>query len=297
MKKRLLSVILIISTVAMMFVGCGKEESVEPVPSPEPQEEMVEEEPVENTPADFEASGLEVYEGEDFREWISNNREDYPDLNDADYGNFRMITTTGIKEDMLYRSSNPVSSGMNRGEQCMAELERLEIPTIINLCQWCEDAQQEEYFAGSHYAHALVVYTPVESDFGGPGYDHEMAKGFKVFADYSGPYLFHCKGGKDRTGFMAAILEALMGGTLAEIQDDYIRTFTNYYAVIDGKHCDLSEESKAELAQEINNYLIYAFDTDDIEHCDLVAGAEHYLTVKAGLSADDVAKIKHNLAE
>ena len=44
----------------------------------------------------------------------SEKREDYPNLNDAEYANFREITTTGMGKHALYRSSSPVNPEMNR---------------------------------------------------------------------------------------------------------------------------------------------------------------------------------------
>jgi protein tyrosine/serine phosphatase len=39
-----------------------------------------------------------------------------------------------------------------------------------------------------------------------------------------GPYLIHCYAGVDRTGFMAIVLEALMGASLHDIIDDYLKS-------------------------------------------------------------------------
>ena len=46
-----------------------------------------------------------------------------------------------------------------------------------------------------------------------------------------GPYLVHCTEGKDRAGFVAGLLEALMGSTVDEIKEDYMITYMNYYGV------------------------------------------------------------------
>ena len=44
----------------------------------------------------------------------SENREDYPDLSDEEFANFRAITTTGVSTGKLYRSSSPVNPEINR---------------------------------------------------------------------------------------------------------------------------------------------------------------------------------------
>lgn len=48
---------------------------------------------------------------------------------------------------------------------------------------------------------------------------------------HEGPYLIHCTEGKDRAGFVSALLEALVGSSVEEIKDDYMCSFTNYYGV------------------------------------------------------------------
>lgn len=47
----------------------------------------------------------------------SDNRDDYPNLDDAEFANFREITTTGVGRNALYRSSSPVNPGLNRNTE------------------------------------------------------------------------------------------------------------------------------------------------------------------------------------
>lgn len=45
------------------------------------------------------------------------------------------------------------------------------------------------------------------------------------------PYVVHCMEGKDRTGYVCALLEGLCGATYEEIANDYLITYYNYYHV------------------------------------------------------------------
>ncbi|MCR4920515.1 MAG: tyrosine-protein phosphatase [Bacteroidaceae bacterium] len=45
------------------------------------------------------------------------------------------------------------------------------------------------------------------------------------------PYLVHCLEGKDRTGYVCALLEGLCGASYEEIVADYLATYNNYYRV------------------------------------------------------------------
>ena len=46
-----------------------------------------------------------------------------------------------------------------------------------------------------------------------------------------GPYLFFCTEGKDRTGYCAALIEALCGASYDELLADYMKTYENYYGM------------------------------------------------------------------
>ena len=49
-----------------------------------------------------------------------------------------------------------------------------------------------------------------------------------------GPYYIHCLEGKDRTGFVCMVLEALCDATYDEMIDDYFITYKNYYGIEKG---------------------------------------------------------------
>ena len=49
----------------------------------------------------------------------------------------------------------------------------------------------------------------------------------------------HCIEGKDRTGYVCALLEGLCGATYKEIVADYLVTYSNYYDVTPQKAPDV----------------------------------------------------------
>jgi hypothetical protein len=53
----------------------------------------------------------------------------------------------------------------------------------------------------------------------------QIKKGVQFMLNRPGPYLIHCYAGVDRIGFAAIVLEALMGASLHEIIDDYLKSF------------------------------------------------------------------------
>ena len=108
-------------------------------------------------------------------------------------------------------------------------------------------------------------------------------------AAHEAPYLVHCTEGKDRAGFVNAVLECLMGATADEVVADYMVTYYNYYAVKpDGDRYQVIADSN------IKKSLATAFGIADIADADLAACAEQYL-LGIGVSAEDIAKVRENL--
>ena len=58
-------------------------------------------------------------------------------------------------------------------------------------------------------------------DIAGKDFSEKLAKGLKFMAGKKAPYMVHCTEGKDRAGFVSAVLEALMGAEMDEIVADY----------------------------------------------------------------------------
>ena len=53
----------------------------------------------------------------------------------------------------------------------------------------------------------------------------------KQLPSHPAPYIVHCMEGKDRTGYVCALLEGLCGATYEEMVNDYLITYVNYYKV------------------------------------------------------------------
>ena len=115
--------------------------------------------------------------------------------------------------------------------------------------------------------------------------------GHRVFFKFTGD-LFQPAGdrfGKDRAGFVSAVLECLMGASADEVKADYMVTFYNYYGVLPG-----TEQYDAIARSNILKSLATAFEVEDIYACDLAAEAEEYLK-SIGVSEEDIAAAKAKL--
>ena len=220
----------------------------------------------------------------------SDDRASYPGLTDEQYANFRAVTTTGMGENTLYRSSSPVNPEINRSKEADAAAAAAGVKTFINLADSQETMKGYEGFADSYCAGQAVICLNLSVDFAADDFKAGLAEGLRFIAANDGPYLVHCNEGKDRVGFVCAVLEALMGATAEEITADYMVTFFNYYGVQPG-----TEQYDIVAASNIQKSLASAFGMTSIFEGDLQAAAVNYLTA-IGVSAEDIAAVQANLA-
>ena len=226
-------------------------------------------------------------------EWLirqlvrTNERTDYSHLSDEAFANFRVIETTGMGKGLLYRSSSPINPDFGRNAYADKAAEDAGIITVVNLA---DPANTYEGTENSYYSTTQVVYVNLGMDFLADATLNGIAEGMRFIINNNGPYLIHCNEGKDRAGFVSALLECLMGASLDEIIDDYMLTYYNYYGVEKG-----SEKYDAIVKNNLIKVLATTFKVDDVYKADLVAEAEAFLIEDAGLTADEVAALKGKL--
>ena len=245
-------------------------------------------EPVEVTFAMKEAGG--------YRDQImihqlvrSENRDSYPELTDAEYANFRMISTGRIRENTLYRSSSPVNPEINRNQEADEAAREAGIRTFINLGDTAQGMKAYDGYAQSYYSTQPVICLNLGVDFNAEEFRRGLAEGLHFLAEGEAPFLVHCNEGKDRAGFVSAVLEALMGATAEEITADYMKTFYNYYGVEPG-----TEQYDVIAGSNIQKSLATAFGIESIFDAELESAAENYL-MEIGLTPDEIGAIKAKL--
>ena len=226
----------------------------------------------------------------------TDEKEDYPELTDAEFANFREITTTGIAPKTLYRSSNPVKDDIGRDEYADEAAKEAGIKTFVNLSDSEAVAKAYPNYEGSYYSTQNVIYLALPVTFTTDVFKEGFAEGFRFIANNEGPYLFHCAEGKDRAGLMAAVLEALMGASLEEIQDDYAKTYINYYDVKDGKQTEIEPAVLETIREIIVRNLSASFEIEELAAVDLAEAAENYL-LGIGLTADEITALKAAIGE
>ena len=222
----------------------------------------------------------------------SDNREDFPDLTDEQYANFRCVTTTGTRDGVLYRSSSPVDPDINRNKEADAACRKHGIKTVINLVNSKAELAAFEGYESTYYSGCDIIPLSMNLDVTSAESAAKLADGLRFLAGHEGPYLVHCKEGKDRAGFASALLESLMGASYDEVLSDYMVSYYNYYGIVPG-----DERYEIVSRSNIGKILSTAFgvDEDDLDQADLAECAETFLK-NAGMTTDEIDAVREKLA-
>lgn len=242
---------------------------------------------------------LNEYEIRSIDKYRTNHREDY--ASDEIFANFRPIVMGAIPEGLLYRTSSPVNPELGRAAYADALIAKHDVKTVMNMADSLEELEsyfEDENFNSPYYKSLFddghVVYLDMTVDFTSEDFNQKLKKGFEFLAEQPGPYAIHCNEGKDRAGFCAIVLEALMGGSIDEIKEDYMTSYENYYFVEKG-----SEQYEKIAASNVMKSLkmIANVETDEeLQNVDLQARTKTYLKDVLGMDELTIQKLINQLS-
>ena len=219
----------------------------------------------------------------------SNERSDYLHLSDEAFANFRMIDTAGMAPGRLYRSSSPINAQLGRSTYADRAAQNAGIACVVNLA---DAANIYENAQDAYYQTCDVIYLNLGVDFAADSFKEGLTEGLRFMIRNNGPYLVHCAEGKDRAGFVSAVLECLMGASADEVTQDYMETYVNYYGIEPG-----TEKYDAIVAGNIEKMLCIAFEINDLYAADLAAECGEFLRSELGMTQTEIDALMKRLGE
>ena len=186
----------------------------------------------------------------------SNDRNAYPGLTDTEFANARAVKAGNIASGVLYRSSTPFSNEINRANYVSEYLESEKVTTVLNLADTEEKMLTYDMptYSRTLWNAGNVILCPLKADPTANDYNEQLIAALKELPSRPAPYVVHCIEGKDRTGYVCALLEGLCGATYEEIVTDYLITYDNYYDVNPQKDRDVCNTL---LSLKLNPCLMY----------------------------------------
>lgn len=218
----------------------------------------------------------------------TNDRNNYE--SDEIFTNFRCVEGGNFGPNILYRSASPCDNSYNRAVYTDKLIKEYNIQTILDIADTIEET--DDYYNDPNldcpnwknlYENNHVFVQELSNDYSSDTFKDKVKNIAQVIIENDGPYLLHCTEGKDRTGFVCILFEALMNYSEKEIIDDYMKTYENYYginnesdrnkydAIVETKFKDLIEC----LTRNTNN---------------LVEAAKYYL-LECGLTEQEIDKL------
>ena len=225
-------------------------------------------------------------------------RSDYP--SDEVFANFRAVRAGEIAENTLYRSASPCDNQHNRAHYVDDLAAAADVRFILDLAD--NEDKIDGYVSADDfnspwfltlYNNGKVEPLALNMNFASDEFKQKIVKGLTAMAAADGPYLVHCTEGKDRTGFVCMLLEALAGATYAEIVDDYMITYDNYYKINPSD----DKERYDVIVDKVLDPMIRSMAGDpgpDLKTADLSACAVTFLT-EAGMDAEQIETLRHRL--
>jgi protein tyrosine/serine phosphatase len=220
----------------------------------------------------------------------TDERADYS--SDAVFANFREARLGGIPANILYRSCHP-ALGDARAPYAARLSEQAGIVTVIDLAD--TPAELSERAASAPWYKTVIdsgniIALGMGVDYKSPDFAVKLKAGLEFMLTHNPPYLVHCNEGKDRAGVTVALLGALMGASPAEIVDDYMLSYVNYYGVKKGEErYGLVSTIMLDILKDFNGGI-----TPNVGQT--VGAAEKYLQGVAGFSPAQIAALKLKLA-
>jgi hypothetical protein len=156
---------------------------------------------------------------------------------------------------------------------------------IANLVPWYRKLLKEEKVIGLDVQFEFDFENKEENKI----FKNKLQQGFKFLIMHNGPYLIHCNAGTDRTGFVAAIVEALLGARVDEIAYDYLLSYGKEFA--DARNNSLNVYTGKIILAQLNTIIGgKIWDRENLQ-----ANIKNYFIDEIGLTINEIEILKTKL--
>ncbi len=215
---------------------------------------------------------------------------------DDAFANFRSVKASRLKEDILYRSASPCDNQHKRAGYTDALMAEAGVRFILDLADneekiknYLNDPAFDSPCFLSLYENGKVLPLALNMNYGSEEFKSKVVKGLTSIAQNDGPYLIHCTEGKDRTGFVCMLIEALAGASYDEIETDYMITYENYYGITESLYKEKYDIIVESLLVPMIQVIVGDEDVD-VTAADLSVYAEDYLRA-AGMQESELSQL------
>lgn len=213
------------------------------------------------------------------------------------FSNFRSLSGGNLKENLIFRGASPVDNSRNRAKTADTLLEKNKINSIMDLADSDEDIHgyfKEEGFSSTYtkglYEKGNIVLLSMGSSYTSDTYKKSVVKGFRHLLNTDGPYYIHCMEGKDRTGFVCALLEALASSTYDQMCADYMITYKNYYGITKEEMPDKYQAVVSLYFDSFMEALHGESDIEELKKTDYTEDAKTYLS-QGGMTDSEIEQL------
>lgn len=161
---------------------------------------------------------------------------------EEEFANFREMKGGLIKPGLLYRGASPIDNSRNRTAVVDSLLQKNGIQYNIDLADKEEavygESPNKKYVVHDYFQSLKnqnkVVFLGMGAAYKNDDFSSKMKTLCFSILNNDGPYYIHCLEGKDRTGYVCMVIEALLGASYDELIKDYFITYHNYYGIEKG---------------------------------------------------------------
>ena len=180
--------------------------------------------------------------------------------------NFRNVKVGNIKEGILYRGASSIDNSFGRAKYVDKLIEEAGVKFDVDLTDNDEKIKRhfsKKDFASNNfktlYESGKTVLLHMDTNYREQKYRDRVVKALTAMSKKDGPYYVHCVEGKNRTGFVMAVIEGLAGASYDEIVKDHMITFANYYGITEENDKEKYDILKA---RYIDSMLRFIADSD-----------------------------------